>query len=233
MSVENGDRRIIAANSSYADFAPLGGAKLAQSLLSAATERGGAPVDIVAIDMPISRTMITGRREADNAVSRAFGRYGAGTHSPSEARPGVFGRDLVLEFVQVGFSIATKPSPAQTSPALIEVFPLAALVRLMHSARRPPYKVAKARKYWPGVTPNESIDLLLDQWQAIAEELTREVQILMIEFPKRENVSTRASLKRYEDMLDAVICAWAGACYLEGRAESFGDENAAIWVPVE
>jgi predicted RNase H-like nuclease len=81
--------------------------------------------------------MITGRREADNAVSRAFGRYGAGTHSPSEMRPGAFGRDLALEFVRAGFPIATKSAHGQPSPALVEVFPLAALVRLMHSARLP------------------------------------------------------------------------------------------------
>jgi hypothetical protein len=49
MSVEGGDRRIIAGSSSYVDFAPCGAGELSTSLLSAAAERGGAPVDIVAI----------------------------------------------------------------------------------------------------------------------------------------------------------------------------------------
>jgi len=60
----------------------------------------------------------------------------------------------------------------------IEVFPLAALVRLMRSAKRPTYKVTKARKYWPGVTLAESIDLLLEQWRSIVAELTRQARVL-------------------------------------------------------
>lgn len=43
-------------------------------------------------------------------------------------------------------------------------------------------------------------------------------------------VST-SGLKRYEDSLDALVCAWAGAKYLEGAAMPYGDATAAIWVP--
>lgn len=39
------------------------------------------------------------------------------------------------------------------------------------------------------------------------------------------------ALKAFEDMLDAVVCAWVGCCILDGRARSFGDGSSAIWVP--
>ncbi|MCM2500652.1 DUF429 domain-containing protein [Neorhizobium galegae] len=38
-------------------------------------------------------------------------------------------------------------------------------------------------------------------------------------------------LEAFEDMLDAVVCAWIGACVLDGRARAYGDEASAIWVP--
>jgi predicted RNase H-like nuclease len=43
-------------------------------------------------------------------------------------------------------------------------------------------------------------------------------------------VST-SGLKRYEDSLDILVCAWVGAKYLKGEALPYGDDTAAIWVP--
>lgn len=40
-----------------------------------------------------------------------------------------------------------------------------------------------------------------------------------------------ARLKRHEDALDALICAWVGVQYLAGSIRAFGDEDAAIWTP--
>ncbi len=38
-------------------------------------------------------------------------------------------------------------------------------------------------------------------------------------------------LKRFEDALDSLICAWTGVVYLAGRCQTFGDCEAAIWTP--
>lgn len=35
---------------------------------------------------------------------------------------------------------------------------------------------------------------------------------------------------RYEDAIDALVCAWVGCRYAEGHATSFGDKTAAICV---
>jgi predicted RNase H-like nuclease len=45
-------------------------------------------------------------------------------------------------------------------------------------------------------------------------------------------VSARGwEMKAFEDMLDAVVCAWIGVTVLEGRARAYGDERSAIWIP--
>jgi predicted RNase H-like nuclease len=231
LKIESGGKRTIAATSSYADFIISDGKNIAQCLLRSAEVIGGQRVDVVAIDMPISRCQITGRREADNAVSRAFGRYGAGTHSPNEARPGHFGRNLYLGFAGQGYEIATVDRKPPMTPCIVEVFPLAALVRVMRVSKRPPYKVAKTRKYWPALTPAESIDALLEQWRKIELALSTDLVPTGIEIPNKRDVESKASLKPFEDKLDAIVCAWVGARYLEGRTEPFGDADAAIWVP--
>jgi hypothetical protein len=38
-------------------------------------------------------------------------------------------------------------------------------------------------------------------------------------------------LKRYEDTLDALVCAWLGFRFLAGKTLPLGDETAAIWCP--
>ena len=40
-----------------------------------------------------------------------------------------------------------------------------------------------------------------------------------------------AQLKPYEDSLDALICAWVGALYIDGAARALGDAESAIWIP--
>ena len=38
-------------------------------------------------------------------------------------------------------------------------------------------------------------------------------------------------MKGIEDEIDAVICAWVGAKYVEGEARAYGDRDAAVWCP--
>src|SRR5262245_9277922 len=75
-----------------------GGAANVANLLAAAEVLGRAPVDLVAIDMPIATIPITGRRVADNLVSQEYGGQGCSTHSPSTSRPGELGATLSKSF---------------------------------------------------------------------------------------------------------------------------------------
>jgi predicted RNase H-like nuclease len=114
--------------------------------------------------MPISKKPITGRRVADDAISREFGSAWAGTHSPTKNRPGQHGRFVTEEFIRAGFSIATTDSRSQ--PSIIEVYPLAALVRLLREQRRPGYKASKTLTYWPGHSKSGRLKLLLENCQS-------------------------------------------------------------------
>jgi predicted RNase H-like nuclease len=91
--------KLITAVSSYQDF----DAQIAQrsgtgrstdlvchsdELLASAKALSGYNVDLIAVDLPLARSSIRGRRTADDAVSRAYGGRKCGTHSPTPIRPG-------------------------------------------------------------------------------------------------------------------------------------------------
>ncbi|AKI03555.1 hypothetical protein IMCC20628_04891 (plasmid) [Hoeflea sp. IMCC20628] len=63
----------------------------AAALLAAAGKIAGAPVDLIAIDMPLSLEPITARRVSDNQVSAAYGARHCIMHTPSAIRPGKIG----------------------------------------------------------------------------------------------------------------------------------------------
>jgi predicted RNase H-like nuclease len=119
-----------------------------EALLRRAENIAGAVVNVVAIDMPMARKKIIGRRVADNAVSEVFGASGASTHTPNAERPGRYGERIAEAFAKAGYGLATDFSQVAAGRALVEVYPLAALVRLMNVKFRPPYKVAKIAQYF-------------------------------------------------------------------------------------
>lgn len=96
---------------------------------------------------------------------------------------------------------------------------------------RLPYKVSRIRKYWPDSTTAERTANLLVQFQTILAALKAEIRDIPIELPGPTSAVPVSALKRYEDSLDALVCAWVGAKYLEGEALAYGDHTAAIWTP--
>jgi predicted RNase H-like nuclease len=240
LETRNGRRTVLAANSSYSEF--LGDdardhqlARDATLLLQKAESIAGAVVDLVAIDMPMARTRITGRRVADNAISVAFSAQWASTHSPSEMRPGLFGERIANSFAKAGYRLATDILQVTAGQALVEVYPLVGLVRLMNAAVRPAYKVAKIAKYYRNIVPplakEQQIERLLEAWAEIITALGREISDFHFELPERP-LKSATKLKPYEDKLDAIICAWVGACVIEKKAQPFGNHDCAIWAPI-
>jgi predicted RNase H-like nuclease len=122
---------------------------------------GDTGPDIVTVDIPISTVTITGRRQADDLVSKEFGGRGCGTHSPSASRPGPIGRTLSTGSA-LGLPVAVTTTGA-VAPALVEVYPHPALLVLVNSAYRVPYKISRARGYWSTLTPAERRHRLVRQ----------------------------------------------------------------------
>ena len=202
------------------------------ALLEASKQMAGAEVSCVSVDMPLATTPITSRRAADTSISSRFGPKGCAVHSPSAQRPGAIADQLRANFTALGYSLHTSGSDRAT-PALIECYPHVALLALLHRDYRVPYKVSRSGQYWKAerLSRRERITRLLDQFRTIQAGLEVHISGIPAFIPEPSEITTLASLKPVEDMLDGLICAWIGIEHLEGRTVGLGDHIAAIWVP--
>ena len=202
------------------------------ALLQASKQLAGAELSCVSVDMPLATTPITRRRAADTAISSRFGPKGCAVHSPSVERPGAIADQLRADFAALGYPLHTNGNE-QAAPALIECYPHVALLALLKWDYRVPYKVSRSGKYWKAekLTRRERIERLLKQFQEIKDGLDEHIHGIPKFIPAASAVTTLASLKPVEDMLDGLICAWVGIEHLEGRTVGLGDDTAAIWVP--
>jgi predicted RNase H-like nuclease len=204
-----------------------------EGLLDAARRLlGGHAVDIVAVDMPLATVPISGRRASDNAVSRAFGGRHCATHSPSAVRPGPIAAAIRDGFAGRGIRLATGATPVGAMPALLEVFPHPALLALLNRPMRVPYKAARLARYWPDLDRAQRLCRLLREWRTILSVLGKKIDEVAIPLPQVSSALSLAAFKRYEDALDAVVCAWVGTMYAEGKVMAYGDDASAIWIPV-
>lgn len=226
-----GGWRLIAAASSMPDFVRLAageGADVA-AVIAAAIRLGGTRPAVVAVDMPMMDEPIDRRRASDNAVTSAYSGRGAGTHSPTPERPGAVGRALEAALAAEGYPLATTEI---RPPCRVEIYPHPALIELMAAPYRLEYKAGKTGKYWPGLPLSERKAKLFGIWGTIVAALDAVIagSAAALVLPPPE--ARGRSLKAFEDKLDAVIAAYAGAMALDGRARAFGDERSAVWVQV-
>jgi predicted RNase H-like nuclease len=219
----------IATDGIAREFRPTGSMPSASALLASALALCGRKVDLVAVDMPLSLDPITGRRNSDNAVSRAYGARNCSTHSANELRPGPISETLRNGFHGAGYPLQTT---SVSPPGLIEVYTHPALVELADAPERLPYKVSKIGKYWPSLAPEERRIRLRKQWERIAKLLDGQISGVAPAFPGLASSAAGWEMQAYEDALDAVVCAWVGICTLEGSATPFGDKRSAIWIPL-
>jgi predicted RNase H-like nuclease len=208
------------------DVRPAPGPPDCDALIAACVRSAGAPPDVIAIDMPLATHPITARRAADNAIASAFGARGLGAHSPSPTRPGPLADTMRVGFGKHGYSIAGATTRAGTPRVLIEVFPHAAAIALARADYRVPYKLARIARYWPERSSAARRRAVLAQWRELQRALAARVRGATLRIPR---AATLAALKRYEDALDALFCAWTGAEYLAGRVRPHGDATAAVW----
>lgn len=183
------------------------------------------------MDLPLARSPVRARRVSDNAVTRAFGRYGCGTHSPLPARPGPLSDAIRKAWAANGFPLATASTLPGTCPALLEVYPHPALLHLTQSTYRLRYKISRAKAYWPDESIPERITHLLTIYRTIVRAFDTLIHGIPDFLP--DTVSSCSALKRYEDALDALVCAWVAAEYVESRVRAYGDADSAIWIPAQ
>lgn len=222
---------------SYSDFfmasameSPESAVGLPKELIQAASKFGQGTVQVVAIDMPLSRRAIVGRRCADNIVNEHYAARWASTHSMVDVAATTMSAELTTAFEKLGLPLITEVPKV---PALIEVYPHIALIELLRAPRRLEYKVGKRRDYWPDHSVHERKVKLLNVWANIMSALKTKLSDLDRHLELPTCSETVKVFKSFEDKLDSVICAYVGIEYFEGRARPYGDQDAAIWGPAE
>jgi predicted RNase H-like nuclease len=204
---------------------------LAEGLACARRLLGGRSPDLIAVDMPLSKKPITGRRASDDMVSKCFGAAKCGTHSPSATRPGDVSVALLDALEAEGYSLVVVPPPAGAL-SLAEVYPHPALLRLMGVPERFPYKVGKTGRYWKTASAEARLAKVKDSLESIVERLEDRIGGVAGRIGAEiANGQSFSALKPVEDMIDAIVSAWVGIAILEGDASPIGDEVSAIWVP--
>ena len=113
----------------------------------------------------------------------------------------------------------------------MEVYPHAALLRLTGDAVRLTYKAGKTTTYWPKTPLDERRVRLGVVWRRIVAMLDAEIAGVAEALPPPSATMRGGALKDYEDRLDAVVCAYVAIAALRGKAQPYGDEGSAIWVP--
>jgi predicted RNase H-like nuclease len=208
-----------------------------EALLQACERMTTHSPSLIALDIPLSNRPFKGRRRCDNAVTSAYVARGAGTHSPSENRPGPISKSLFHQLRRAGYYWLKNnpPSFSQAIPKYFaETYPHPAIIELMGLPKRLAYKTSRLLQYWPGATTAKRWQNVCDNLDKLRRALAREIEGVDRIFPSAHKIlklGRRGLLKNFEDALDAVVCAWIGIQILQGRALAYGDRAGAIWVP--
>lgn len=190
---------------------------------------GGLPT-VVAASIPLAHSPITARRACDTLINTHFSRRKCAIQAPGPRRPGPVGLRLHEGFKAAGFDLVTEPGIRPAS-SLIEVYPHVAMLRIMGRAERVPYKAFNTQTYWPRLAIPARRQLLIQQWRSILWRLGKYAGAIDVPLPKSPEKWKFARLKRFEDAIDALVCAWMAAEFLNGRTRCLADATAAIWIP--
>lgn len=158
------------------------------------------PVAVVGVDAPLVVPNDTGQREAERAIGRAFGAYGASAHT---ANRGTFGgADPRAWRLAARFGWATDPgTPVGAGRTVcLEVYPHPALVALFGLPYRLDYKKGPRERRQPG-------------FAALVGHLESVPGLRAADSPRWAHLRRVVAdpgpgdLDRVEDELDAVVCA--------------------------
>lgn len=192
---------------------------------------------IVTVDAPLLVPNVAGRRPAEAQLSRDFRTFEAGAHPANRALldrdgSGVRGELLVERLTTYGFRPADRINPGETGRLVTEVYPHAAMVALFGLRTTLKYK-SRGRR---------SRDGRLAAWRAYQDYLRALESGDPPLFGHHGLLATEvatlrgASLKGYEDRVDALLCAYI-ALYAHRwgaqRCRTYGDlAHGWIYTPV-
>lgn len=158
-------------------------------------------------------------------ISSLYGARHASTRTQSVTRPGKLNDQLRIGFNDTGYPLGVEDPAGR---ALIEVYPHPAIIELAEAERRLPYKTSRKGKYWREKAPGARREMLIEVGRQIVGLLDTRIRgvaaALML-----PSITARYEMKAFEDSLGAVVCAWVGACEMDGwqaRERAVGDIGA-------
>ncbi len=209
-----------------------------EDLLTGLRSHVDGPV-LVAIDAPLVVTNRTGRRPCETLVSTMFGRFDAGAHSSNLSLPS-FREGPRGARVAALLTLDVDPDfpPREPVRRAIEVYPHPATVTLFNLDRIIPYKQK------PGRSAEDRRAAMLTLMAHIASLATATPSLIVagcddwaVAHDAVSTAQTHAELNRWEDAVDAVLCAYIGLHrWWHGDAESavLGDvATGYIVVPLD
>ncbi|MGC8786691.1 MAG: DUF429 domain-containing protein, partial [Anaerolineae bacterium] len=158
------------------------------------------------IDAPLIVPNQEGARPVDRQITRLFGRYGAGCYPAYRNRPGscTRGEEIVAELEKWGFVQDPYIQQRIDARSVFEVYPHPAMLALFSLERTIRYKAR----------PNRSLDSQRGELARLREYIAHleHCEPAMLSPPEviaRDLSKLHGkSLKHYEDLLDAAICAY-------------------------
>jgi predicted RNase H-like nuclease len=191
---------------------------------------------VVGLDAPLLVENPTGRRPCEAQLTRAFGPQHAGTYPSNTGLPAFAdgGRAAALarrHGLDIDATVASQPGQRRA----LEVYPHSAAVAVFDLDRVLKYKARKARTL---DARKEALGRLVELIAGLAtrsglpplttsgrcSELRAEIAA----------ATTGAALRRLEDPIDAILCAYVGLLFLAGRTWTIGDRaTGAIVTPVQ
>jgi predicted RNase H-like nuclease len=175
---------------------------------------------VVAIDASLIVNNATGQRPCEKLISTRFGKYDAACHTSNLGRPhATTGMQLVGELEKSGFAHNFDLTKAKQRPGkwVFEVYPHPAMVRLFRLDRTIKYKKRTPSKKRAGLA------ILRHHLKGLANGSRG-----LVDSPTLTEVLDRdpaglvgKALKRYEDTLDAIFCAYlAWHCWRWGEEQN-------------
>ncbi len=171
---------------------------------------------VVAIDAPTLVPNETGRRPAEAECQLQFGRYQAGPHPANRSRyKGDIRGEIIARELVAKDGYAHDPAPPRVNERrVMEVFPHPAHVALFNLSRTLKYKAKPGRTLTSRLAEFDRYEAYLRALEHADPALLPDDSVLT-----RPGDPTLAALKRYEDRLDALTCAYIAAYYIRWGAK--------------
>jgi predicted RNase H-like nuclease len=163
---------------------------------------------LVAIDAPLIVPNEEGARPVDREITRVFGRFGAGCYPANRSRGCTRGEAIVKALCSEGFVHDPSLEQRTAERAVFEVYPHPATIALFDLEQTLKYKARKGR----------TLDSRRQELVQLREHLlhlagAEPAMHVPLDLAERDLQALRGvALKRYEDLLDAVVCAYT-ACH--------------------